>query len=62
MGDGNRLNPRFAGCAGEEDYIGKICGLAKSNVHAATVAKRALERAQLGLNVHLLQLKLQGVP
>ena len=55
--DGSRVNPRFVGCCGEEDYIGKIATICKGSVHPSTLARRVLERCMLGLNVHLMSLK-----
>ena len=51
------VNPRFVGCAGEEDYIGKVCRVAEASLHPATLARRVLERCMLGLNCHLMSLK-----
>jgi len=51
------VNPRFVGCAGEEDYIGKVCHVAKGALHPATLSRRILERCMLGLNCHLMSLK-----
>lgn len=53
---GSRVNPRHLGCAGEEDFIGKTCGVIRAKVHAATFARRTLERSLLGINVHLMEL------
>ena len=54
---GSRVNPRHLGCPGEEDFIGKVCGVIRAKVHAATFARRCLERSLLGINVHLMDLK-----
>ena len=54
---GNSINPRMVACAGEEDLIGKLCSIIKGSVHASTFGQRALERAMLGLNVHLMELR-----
>lgn len=54
---GSRTNPRWLACFGEEDYIGKVCGMLKGSLHPATYGKRALERSLLGLNAHLLGLE-----
>ena len=51
------VNPRFVGCAGEEDFIGKVCKVVKGAVHPTTLARRVLERCMLGLNIHLMSLK-----
>ena len=54
---GSRTNPRWLACFGEEDYIGKICGMLKGSMHPSTYGKRALERSLLGLNAHLMELE-----
>lgn len=57
MRNGNSINPRHVGCAGEEDYIGKLCSMIKGSLHASTYGRRTLERALMGLNVHLMEKK-----
>lgn len=57
MSTGSRLNPRIVSCSGDEDLIGKICGVIKSKIHPSTLAKRVLERYMLGLNVFVMSQK-----
>jgi hypothetical protein len=39
----SRMNPRFWSCWADEDYIGKVCKLARAT-HPAAVARRTLDR------------------
>jgi hypothetical protein len=39
----SRMNPRFWSCWSDEDYIGKVCKLARAT-HSGTVARRTLDR------------------
>lgn len=58
---GSRLNPRFVGCSMEEDYVGKLISILKSkSCHPSTFGKRVLERAILGINVHLMSIRKAG--
>jgi len=52
----NRINPKYVGCAMEEDYIGKIASVCKGATHPLTLGKRVLQRCLLGLNVYLMTL------
>lgn len=54
---GNKINPRFVGCATEEDLIGKVCGALKGAIHPSTLGKRILERMLLGVNIHVMKLR-----
>lgn len=54
---GCRLNCRYVGCFGEEDYIGKVTKVIKGAVHPKTLGKRVLERLLLTVNMHLATLK-----
>ena len=54
---GNAINPQYLSCNGEEDLIGKLCSMLKKSLHPSTYGQRALERAMLGLNVHLMALR-----
>ena len=54
---GSRINPRHVGCAGDEDMVGKVCGILKGSLHPVTLGKRILERCLLGINVRLMTLR-----
>ena len=49
----SRLNPRYAGCNLEEDFIGKVMACTKGAVHAATLSSRVLQRWLLQYNCWL---------
>ena len=51
---GGRLNPRVVSCWLDEDFIGKVCAVARS-VHPATLGLRTLQRHQLEINRRLAQ-------
>ena len=49
----SRLNPKYAGCNLEEDFIGKVMACTKGAVHAATLSSRVLQRWLLQYNCWL---------
>lgn len=55
----NRMNPKYVGCAMEEDYIGKIASVCKGATHPLSLGKRVLQRSLLGLNVYLMNSALE---
>ena len=48
--DTSRLNPRFAGCMMEEDFVGKVMATTKGAIHASTLSSRTLQRWLLQYN------------
>lgn len=55
ISDGSRMNPRFVSCFQDEDYIGRVCKLARMpSSHPMTMSKRLLQRCLLQLNSQLM--------
>lgn len=58
--EGSRVNPRWVACFGEEDLVGKLARICKGSVHPSTLGRRVIERALLGLNMRLFEIR--GLP
>lgn len=55
ISDGSRMNPRFVSCFQDEDFIGRVCKLARMpSSHPMTMSKRLLQRCLLQLNSQLM--------
>ena len=49
----SRLNPKYAGCNLEEDFVGKVMRCATGAVHSTTLSLRVLQRWLLQYNCWL---------